>query len=229
MLNPFESLDRIRIDGTPTADTIQANEELRSQSVKAGYDIASTRDAAILGAKTRAEQYKAQQKANEPSGLEKALGFAGTAASIAAPFIALCERRLKQQIQSLDDRSAWQTVRDLPLYQFEYRHRPGVTVYGPMVDEVAAIDPSLVVPMDVEAHALGIHDGQPVRGIDVGRRQAYESMALQQALRRIEALESRLLQLEAALHPELVIGDGGTSAAVPCWGGLDELPALFGA
>lgn len=225
-MNPFDTRPSA-YDETTYTDTALANSQLASEFVNAGIKMKGD----VVAAKESAQAWKERMKyqaglADTGGGILGGIGSAlGAVSSVAGLF---CERRLKQQIQPLDDRCAWSVVRDLPLYQFEYRHRPGLTVYGPMVDEVEALDPSLVVPMDLEAQALGIHDGQPVRGLDAGRQRAYESLALQQALRRIEALESRLLQLEAALHPELVIGDGAP-AAVPCWGGRDELPLVFGA
>jgi hypothetical protein len=66
-----------------------------------------------------------------------------------------------------------------------------------MIDEVEQLDPSLVkqslLPPDEEG---------PIRGFDVARHQAYETVALQQALQRIELLEARLLRLERpTAHP----------------------------
>lgn len=104
----------------------------------------------------------------------------------------LCERRLKTDIANLDQQQAWAVVRDLPLYSFSYKAAPGQTVYGPMIDEVEPLDPSLVRPSLLPDDADG-----PIRGFDVMRHQAYESIALQQALQRIEALERRLAAIEA--------------------------------
>lgn len=219
-IDPFSGLSRIQslYDESPISDGMQLKQDQELGAVNAGYEAKQ----AWVEAKEAAEARKKAQKAAEPSGFEKALGIGTQIASIAKSFIPFCERRLKQDIRLLDDRDSWTLVRDLPLYQYEYRHKPGLVFYGPMVDEVEAIDPSLVVNLDVEAEALGIADGKPVRGVDLGRQRAYEAMALQQALRRIEALEARLFDLEAALcSREEPPADLLT---IPCWGGREELP-----
>ncbi len=128
----------------------------------------------------------------------------GTVAKVATTALSIfCERRLKVDIQPLSAKAAWDAVRDIPLYAFRYRHRPAELAYGPIVDEVQAIDPSLLVPMDKQAEQEGIADGMPIRGIDMLKRSAYESAALQLALQRIEALEQRINQLEG--KPDLRI------------------------
>lgn len=98
-----------------------------------------------------------------------------------------CERRLKTNIAPLDQDAAWAAVRDLPLYSFSYKANPAVTVYGPMIDEVEPLDLSLVRPSLLPDDEEG-----PIRSFDVLRHQAYQAVALQQALLRIEALEQRL-------------------------------------
>ena len=118
----------------------------------------------------------------------------GAVGSIATIF---CERRLKHDIAPIQPDQAWATVRDRNLYSFSYNHLPGITAYGPMVDEVQTIDPSLVVSMDHAANAAGIADGKPINGVDLDRSRAYEATALQLALQRIEALENRLALLSA--------------------------------
>lgn len=153
-------------------------------------------------AASRAEQLRADEEIYENT--KKAMedqernglisSIIGTGIQIASAF---CERRLKDAIAPIDATRAWATVRDLPLYSFRYRHAPSLPAYGPMVDEVRQVDPSLLVPMDEAAQLMGIADGQPVYGVDIARRQVYESAALQQALQRIEELEARLAQLES--------------------------------
>jgi len=133
------------------------------------------------------EQMKAARAAQSANGHSGALGIAS---SVAGLF--LCERRLKQGIESLAPDNAWSVVRDLPYYSFEYKAAPGRTAYGPMIDEVEQLDPSLVRPTLLPPDEEG-----PVRGFDVMRHQAYETIALQQALQRIEQLEARLARLEA--------------------------------
>jgi len=133
------------------------------------------------------EQMKAMEAQNKSSGLG---GILGIASGVAGLF--LCERRLKQDIAPLPPADAWSLVRDLPYYSFEYKAAAGRTAYGPMIDEVEQLDPSLVRPTLLPADEHG-----PVRGFDVMRHQAYETIALQQALQRIEQLEARLARLEA--------------------------------
>lgn len=132
---------------------------------------------------------KAAQDAQNQSGW---MGIASQAAGIGLTL--LCERRLKTNIHSLDANQAWAVVRDLPLYGFHYKAAPGPTVYGPMVDEVEPLDPSLVRPSLLPPDEEG-----PVRGFDVMRHQAYESLALKQALGRIEQLEGDLAKLQDAV------------------------------
>lgn len=147
--------------------------------------------------------FDTQTKLNEISADAQAdqnkQGFFGalfsTGLKIASAF---CERRLKTGIRPIDPSQAWAAVRDLPRYEFQYRHQPGVTAYGPMVDEAEIFAPSLLCSMDAEARRLGINDGEPVRGVDKDRMAAYEASALSLALRRIEELEQRLARLERA-------------------------------
>ena len=137
------------------------------------------------------QEMAAAKKAKKKSTFGKILGVATSAAGLL-----LCERRLKQDIESVPTADAWSLVRDLPLYSFTYKEAPGPVVYGPMIDEVEQLDPSLVkqslLPPDEEG---------PIRGFDVARHQAYEAVALQQALQRIELLEARLLRLERPPTP----------------------------
>lgn len=219
-IDPFSGLSRIQslYDESPMTDAAQLQRDQELGAANAGYEAKFT----WQKAKEAAEARKKAAKAAQPSGFERFLSGATQVANVAKAFIPFCERRLKQDIRLLDDRNSWALVRDLPLYQYEYRHKPGLVFYGPMVDEVEAIDPSLVVNLDAEAEALGIADGKPVRGVDLGRQRAYEAMALQQALRRIEALEARLFDLEAALYSREE--PPAALVAVPCWGGREELP-----
>jgi hypothetical protein len=144
--------------------------------------------------KTADAVHKAQMEAARAQQGSSTLGnIIGTAASIGGMF--LCERRLKEDIQPLPA-NAWEVVRDLPLYSFRYKAAPGPVVYGPMVDEVEHLDPSLVRPSLLPDDEQG-----PIRGFDVMRHQAYESAALQQALQRIEQLEERLAKVESPRHP----------------------------
>lgn len=121
----------------------------------------------------------------------KASSFGAVAQGIGIIAGLFCERRLKTNIASLDHDAAWTAVRDLPLYSFSYKANPAVTVYGPMIDEVEPLDPSLVRPSILPDDEEG-----PIRSFDVLRHQAYQALALQQALLRIEALEQRLAAYE---------------------------------
>jgi hypothetical protein len=141
------------------------------------------------------EQMKAAKSAQQSDMFGSIVGIASKGAGLL-----LCERRLKQDIAPLPQADAWAVVRDLPLYSFRYKAAPGSTVYGPMIDEVEGLDPSLVRPTLLPDDAEG-----PIRGFDVMRHQAYESIALQQALQRIEQLEARLASLEAPVRAHLSI------------------------
>jgi hypothetical protein len=173
---------------------------ISAQNVATGFNRAATAISRQQELEAAEEIYKNQKEAYEDaqssSTFGSILGIASTAAGL------FCERRLKADIAPIDADWAWATIRDLPLYSFHYKHNPSIPAYGPMVDEVEQLDPSLLWPMDREARELGIADGEPIRGVDQARRQIYESAALQQALQRIEALEARLAQLEGqALTP----------------------------
>jgi hypothetical protein len=133
---------------------------------------------------------KAANRQKRSSAIGGVLGVAKAALGI------FCERRLKIDITPLNPREAWAAIRDIPLYAFRYKHQPNQLAFGPMVDEVRDIDASLLTPMDEEARLAGIADGLPISGIDMVRRNAYESAALQLALQRIEALEQRIKALE---------------------------------
>jgi hypothetical protein len=156
--------------------------DLQGQAANAGLQLTASN--AIHEA-----QMEAARAAQSAQGLSGALGIAS---SVAGLF--LCERRLKTDITSLDSAHAWSVVRDLPLYSFHYKANPGPTVYGPMIDEVEPLDPSLVRPSLMPPDEQG-----PIRGFDVMRHQAYESAALQAALHRIEGLEADLGKLQDAL------------------------------
>lgn len=152
-----------------------------------------------IGLVSNHEIFKAQKEAAEASmaaqGKAGMMGLASQGLGLALSLF--CERRLKTNIQPLDDRNAWAVVRDLPLYSFSYKCNPGPTVYGPMIDEVEPLDPSLVKPSPLPDDNQG-----PIRAFDLSRHRAYESIALQQALQRIEALEQRLAAYERfAPHP----------------------------
>ena len=135
---------------------------------------------------------------NSQNGVNTAVGF-GKMALQALPMVigAFCERRLKQFIRSLSPMRAWEVVRDLPTYAFTYKHKPTEQAYGPMVDEMETIAPELIVDMGIAP------DGEHASGVDLAKLAAYQHLALQQALQRIEALEAKLDQPPTATKFEL--------------------------
>jgi len=104
------------------------------------------------------------------------------------------ERRYKQNIdiEHLDADKCWDVVKNLPVRTYEYKDNPGNMSYGPIVDEIEPIDPSLIIDTG------RTDDEGAVRTYDNGRLQAMHQVALQAALKRIETLETRLSTLEAA-------------------------------
>lgn len=200
---PNPSVDAFRQSGSFAAGGIDwlssmnsALSGISASNAASGLERAST-------AASRAEELRASEKiyknqkaaaeaAEDSSTIGSIVGAVGTVASL------FCERRLKTDIAPIDSNHAWATIRDLPLYSFHYRHNPTIPAYGPMVDEVRQVDPGLLVPMDEQARHLAIADGEPIYGVDIAKRDIYESAALQQALQRIEQLEARLARLEGA-------------------------------
>ena len=101
------------------------------------------------------------------------------------------ERRVKQNIEAIDDDLAWTVARDAQLHSYEYKSTPGNTAYGPIVDELELLDPALIIPSSMPDDEVG-----PIRTYDNGRLTAFYHRALSQALKRIEDLEARLAKLE---------------------------------
>lgn len=132
------------------------------------------------------------------AGVGTAVGF-GQMALKAIPMLAgaFCERRLKQFIRTLSPRRAWEVIRDLPTYAFTYKHKPTEQAYGPLVDEMETIAPELIVDMGIAP------DGEPAGGVDLVQLAAYQHLALQEALKRIEALEAQLNQPPQAAKSQL--------------------------
>jgi hypothetical protein len=158
------------------------NANLQAQAANANLQLAS--NAAIHDA-----QMDAAREAQDAQNTSSMIGLGAQALGLI-----LCERRLKTDIESLDPAHAWAVIRDLPIYSFHYKTNPGPTVYGPMIDEVEPLDPSLVRPSLLPPDEEG-----PIHGFDVMRHQAYESAALQAALHRIEGLEADLAKLQDAV------------------------------
>jgi len=100
------------------------------------------------------------------------------------------ERRLKTNINSIDLDQAWTNAKDIPWRTFEYLDNLGTEYTGHIVDEVEAVDPSLILPTDQ------VDDQGPIRTYDNAKLNAMRFVALQEALKRIETLETRLTALE---------------------------------
>lgn len=155
----------------------------------AGQGIQMAGDAA----RQKAEMAAAKAEAKERS-KSNWLGVAAQGIGLGIGLLA-CERRLKSDIQTLDADRAWRAVRDVPYYQFRYRSNPGPLAYGPIVDEVELVDDTLVRPSMLPDDEKG-----PIRGFDIMRWQAYESVALAAALNRIEDLEAKVALLTDAVQ-----------------------------
>jgi hypothetical protein len=96
------------------------------------------------------------------------------------------ERRLKNNIQPIDTNQSWINARDIPWRIFEYLDNPGAKYTGHIVDEVEAIDPTLILNTGQS------DDEGPIRTYDNPLLNAMRFNALQEALKRIETLEQRL-------------------------------------
>ena len=91
------------------------------------------------------------------------------------------ERRLKENVTPIDAAKAWETIKTVPYYSYNFIGLdPGSPSYGPMVDEVPA---DLVLLTDRS------DDQGNIRTFDNGLLQARLYTALQLAIQRIEELE----------------------------------------
>ena len=99
------------------------------------------------------------------------------------------ERRLKTNIQLVDPIVSWQTIRDLPYYEYNWKEYPGdpEKIYGPIADEV---------PDEMRIATDRTDDAGVIHTYDNGMLQARLYTALQTALTRIEALEAKVQTLE---------------------------------
>jgi len=100
------------------------------------------------------------------------------------------ERRLKTNIDSIDLDQAWTNAKDIPWRTFEYLDNLGTEYTGHIVDEVEAVDPSLILPTDQ------VDDQGTIRTYDNAKLNAMRFVALQEALKRIEALEAEVTALK---------------------------------
>lgn len=107
------------------------------------------------------------------------------------------ERRLKQNLTLVDTTSAWDTVKTLPCYSYEYISQPGITYYGPVVDECPTEMQVTVYEEDENGELVVRADEEgPLRTYDNKLYDANMFVALQEALKRIETLETKIAALE---------------------------------
>ena len=96
------------------------------------------------------------------------------------------ERRLKENIESIDSTDSWNTIRDTPYYRYNFIGSD-VVCHGPMADEVPA---ALV-------RGTGRMDGEgEIRSFDNSELMACQYVAVQTALKRIETLEAEVAALK---------------------------------
>ena len=102
-----------------------------------------------------------------------------------------CERRTKKNIVDLDKTKAWNTLRDTPMYSFNYKKEiEGSTKhYGPIVDEC----PEDIIIPGIEEDEEGI-----INTVDSDKLQYRAYTALSEALKRIEALEAEVAALKSS-------------------------------
>ena len=108
------------------------------------------------------------------------------------------ERRLKQNLTLVDPTNAWNTVKTLPCYSYEYISQPGITYYGPVVDECPPEMQVTVYEEDENGELIVRSDDEgPLKTYDNKLYDANMFVALQEALKRIELLETKVAALEA--------------------------------
>ena len=99
------------------------------------------------------------------------------------------ERRTKKNIVELDQQKAWNTLRDTPFYTFNFKDEieGSALHHGPIVDECPE---DMIVPTQTEDE-VGV-----INTINTEKLQYRSYAALQQALKRIEQLETEVAALE---------------------------------
>ncbi|QIN96641.1 putative tail fiber protein [Synechococcus phage S-N03] len=98
------------------------------------------------------------------------------------------ERRLKENINPVDAVTAWETIKSVPYYSYNFiGGDPSNVVYGPMADEV---------PDEMRIATDRTDDVGVIHTYDNGMLQARLYVALQTALTRIEALEAEVQSLK---------------------------------
>ena len=96
------------------------------------------------------------------------------------------ERRLKENITPVDSVTAWETIKSVPYYTYNFIGGDSVN-YGPMADEV---------PDEMRVDTGRTDDVGVIHTYDNGMLQARLYVALQTALTRIEALEAEVQSLK---------------------------------
>ena len=96
------------------------------------------------------------------------------------------ERRLKRDIEAVDPVVSWETIRDLPYYQYKFIGSE-LTTYGPIVDEC---------PQEMILEGVTEDEQGNIRTYDNAMLQSRLFVALQTALTRIEALEAEVQALK---------------------------------
>jgi|MDSZ01.1.fsa_nt_gb hypothetical protein len=96
------------------------------------------------------------------------------------------ERRLKENIELIDRSVSWATIKNTPYYTYNLIGQEGPR-YGPIVDEVPA---EMVKETDLS------DDQGPIRTFDNGMLNARLYVALQEAIAKIETLETKVAALE---------------------------------
>ena len=195
-------------NGTRLGSTVQCGASTSAGTVWAGYVVGTTEptstikaDGSITGGKIRAERanntdicFEAYKIGDSQTSFRvRANGDIFSFNTTIQPLSS--ERRLKENIVSIDSSAAWETIKNTPYYAYNFIGSSS-TVFGPMVDEV----PAEMVVQPMEENEVGVmvprSDEQgPIRTYDNGMLQARLYTALQTALTRIEALEAQLTQL----------------------------------
>ena len=100
------------------------------------------------------------------------------------------ERRTKENIVDIEADKAWSTLKDIKLYSYSFKNdETSTTHYGPIVDEVPS---EMVVPTG-DSDEVGVIN---TYNSEMLLFRAYS--ALQQAMAKIETLETKVAALEGA-------------------------------
>ena len=100
------------------------------------------------------------------------------------------ERRLKENIQPVDATDAWDTIKSVPYYQYNFIGDKAENIkYGPIADEV----PTEMVVNTANSDEVGV-----IRTYNNAMLQARLYTALRVALSRIEVLEAEVAALKAS-------------------------------